>query len=122
MQGYTDSIDIQLSSSNKRVGEKLQIELENVLEQTYYSHRTAAKLERELPLERSYNKSSLLSKQSIIVDEEAPLRFYPNAYGIVTDTVSFLPYVGIWDIEAYNGVKRIIGQNGKLITCSSPLE
>ena len=36
-----------------------------------------------------------------------------NSYGVVTDTVSFLPFVGIWDVEKYNGVNRVIGADGE---------
>lgn len=29
-------------------------------------------------------------------------------YNVVTDTVSLLPYIGIWDINDYNGLEKVV--------------
>ena len=109
MQGFPDSIDIQFSSSSKEVGERLQNELGSVLDQGYFS---IANSNDSYPTDNS--SVSALPRSSDIEDEDL---IYPNSfqnsYGVVTDTVSFLPYVGIWDVEKYNGVNRVIGADGK---------
>ena len=113
--GYTDSIDIQFSSSKTNVGERLQIELEEILDQTYYSDFSPTTSQPIVPANLHANGSLKLSNQRISLGGEESSRFYPITYDIVTDTVSFLPYIGIWDISDYNGVKRIIGPDGKIL-------
>ena len=109
LQGFPDSIDIQFSSSSKEVGERLQNELGSVLDQGYFSIANSND-----SYQTDNSSASALPRSYDIEDEDL---IYPNSfqnsYGVVTDTVSFLPYVGIWDVEKYNGVNRVIGADGK---------
>ena len=101
LQGYADSVDLQFSTSKVEIGEQLQVELEGVLEHDSIAIET-------LPPEQSSVRR--------IANAEAELdRSYPNIYGVVTDTVSLLPYVGLWDISNYNGVNRVIGPDGTML-------
>lgn len=101
MQGYADSVDLQFSTSKVEVGEQLQVELEGVLE-----HDSIA-IESLPPAQSSVRR--------IAIAEAEIDRSYPNIYGVVTDTVSLLPYVGLWDISNYNGVNRVIGPDGMIL-------
>ena len=101
LQGYADSIDLQFSTSKVEIGEKLQVELEGVLE-----HDSIAI--ESLPPEQS-------SVRRTANEAVETYSSYPNIYGIVTDTVSLLPYVGLWDISDYNGVNRVIGPDGRIL-------
>ena len=66
------------------------------------------------PLMKLVVARNLKAKKQNINDDDL---IYPNtlgnSYGVVTDTVSFLPFVGIWDVEKYNGVNRVIGADGE---------
>ena len=101
MQGYADSVDLQFSTSKAEIGEHLQVELEGVLEHDSIAIET-------IPLEQS-------TVRRITNAEAETDRSYPNIYGVVTDTVSLLPYVGLWDISNYNGVNRVIGPDGRML-------
>ena len=101
MQGYADSVDLQFSTSKAEIGEHLQVELEGVLEHDSIAIET-------IPPEQS-------SVRRITNAEAETDRSYPNIYGVVTDTVSLLPYVGLWDISDYNGVNRVIGPDGTML-------
>ena len=101
MQGYADSVDLQFSTSKAEIGEHLQVELEGVLEHDSIAIETIA------PEQSSVRR---------ITNAQAETdRSYPNIYGIVSDTVSLLPYVGLWDISDYNGVNRVIGPDGRIL-------
>ena len=101
LQGYADSVDLQFSTSKVEIGEQLQVELEGVLEHDSIAIETIA------PEQSSVRR---------ITNAEAETdRSYPNIYGVVTDTVSLLPYVGLWDISNYNGVNRVIGPDGRML-------
>ena len=108
MQGYPDSIDIQFSSSDKEVGERLQLELETILDQEYSIDYSNGSNQNNGSIISALPRSSNINEDDLI---------YPNtrgnSYGVVTDTVSFLPFVGIWDVEKYNGVNRVIGADGE---------
>ena len=115
MQGYSDSIDIQFSSSNDEVAEQLQLELEIALEQTYYSEGSPDEPQPRSSVGSTFKNSVQPSNRRILKDLEDSNPFYWPSYGIVTDTVSLLPYVGIWDVADYNGVNRVIGPDGKIV-------
>ena len=109
LQGHPDSIDIQFSSSNQKVGERLQEELNAVLDQGYFSVAYS-----NSSFETHNSSISALPRSSYVEGDDLLYPdTYQNSYGVVTDTVSFLPYVGIWDVEKYNGVNRVIGPDGK---------
>ena len=85
----------------------MQLELATILDQGYYtidysngSYQNNTSLLSVLP--RSSEEDDLIFPNEIT-----------NSYGVVTDTVSFLPFVGIWDVEKYNGVNRVIGADGE---------
>ena len=109
MQGHPDSIDIQFSSSNQEVGERLQDELNAVLDQGYFSVAYSnSSFETDNSSLSALPRSTYVEGDDLLYPDT-----YQNSYGVVTDTVSFLPYVGIWDVEKYNGVNRVIGPDGK---------
>ena len=110
LQGHPDSIDIQFSSASKEVGERLQIELDSVLNQGYFAIVNSDESDPTI------NSSiSALPRSSDIRDEDLIYpESYQNSYGVVSDTVSFLPFVGVWDVGKYNGIKRVIGADGNI--------
>ena len=114
LQGHPDSIDIQFSSSKSDVGERLQFEIDRALNSNYRPSNYLI----ISPPKNVDNGLSTVNNQRIGIKLEADVnsnRLHTNKYGIVTDTVSFLPYIGIWDMIKYNGVSRIVGPDGEFL-------
>ena len=114
LQGYSDSIDIQFSSSNGKVAKQLQYELTMALEENHFSDVSHYKQQSSSPFELTFYTALLLENIRILINRGDSVPLYGLSYGIVTDTVSLLPYVGTWDLADYDGIDRLIGSNGKI--------
>ena len=51
---------------------------------------------------------SLNSSNRRISSSEETIEGNTIKYNVVTDTVSFLPYIGTWNINDYNGLAKVV--------------
>ena len=116
LQGHPDSIDIQFSSSKSDVGERLQFEIDKILNSNYSPVSSSNLIISPSTNANDGHSTSINQRIAIELEEDVNSNhLHTNNYGVVTDTVSFLPYIGIWDMIKYNGVGRIVGPDGKFL-------
>ena len=107
--GPINPIDLQFSSSDAEVGKRLQLELGEMFEQLEYLNvpPTPSTPTPIVSGTTKHHQSSNSSNLRVSLSEEA-IDKNTIQYNVVTDTVSFLPYIGMWNINDYNGLAKVV--------------